>query len=174
MIKKEEIDTVPSKEYETTDRSSSEREYSTNFSDIVKVTMTKNKIKNRKNIIHAKKLCSSLNKRNESVEYPKQCTFCSRILKTAQAFKLHLRTHSGEAFVCNVCSKEFNSRSKLSVHKSIHNERKFVCEICSSLFKTTRDVQRHVRFVHGKITTKCNICNKIVASNRSLLVSNFF
>lgn len=82
---------------------------------------------------------------DETVVY---CDFekCSKKLRSRPELKIHMRTHTGDRFVCDQCSKAFTHNSNFRNHLRLHTgEKPFACRHrgCGKPFARLADCQGH-------------------------------
>lgn len=123
---------------------------------------------------------------------PIKCDHCNRTFKTQRLMARHknrqLALKEGK-FQCSICSERYSSKAVLMSHEEKHKkmlenqderpppivvERNdhtaFKCPECAMLFNFKRSyyshAKRHINIRNG--TFKCNICDKVCASNANL------
>ena len=93
--------------------------------------------------------------------------------------KRHTATvHEGKKpFKCESCDNSYTSKKALTYHIESSHERKktIFCKSCDLSFRLTRALKSHIRSVHEEKDgpAKCKICNSILHSKSSLMVTFF-
>ena len=100
-----------------------------------------------------------------------KCSFCSRVCKTTQKLKVHIRSHhlKSTAYNCSVCNKSFGDPYDLCQHKKSHVEggRKFLCDVCGKGFVSKSQVNEHTKkHQQGRVT--CAHCSKSLVDKKTL------
>lgn len=97
------------------------------------------------------------------------CHICDKIFKEKSELCLHVRCH--KVAYCEICS-DIVPNSNFISHKGrcqANVTQKFKCDICN-VFETPykRSLQRHKDVLHGDISVKCNVCDKLFRSSDQL------
>lgn len=128
-----------------------------------------------------------------------KCIKCDKILSNMRAYKVHLKTHSGDKpFVCEVCGKAFSLLATLKSHSLIHKgelpfkcpqcphrarlqqslvmhirthtrERPYTCPHCPATFTTSSNRAKHVRYHSDATPYRCDKCPKAYSRKKDLL-----
>lgn len=112
------------------------------------------------NIVHDGKKPTYLKKKEQF-----KCSYCDRILASAQNKKQHETSHTGIGFVtCDECGKKYPSEVLLKKHKdNMHykGECEFVCEECGKKCKSAINLKSHLKtHFKGEPPYACDECGK--------------
>jgi len=96
-----------------------------------------------------------------------KCNQCSKVFRTANLLRGHLQTHNAKVVKCPICVKErFLKEHVLRKHlRNVHRLQKDIrCEYpaCEKMFKLREVMKSHMKMVHLKDFTLCNICGDSV------------
>ena len=82
---------------------------------------------------------------------PFPCDVCAKMFPTAQVYKIHNRTHTGERpYSCSECGIQFKLQGEMSNHKKRHQDfRSNACSVCGKTFKRTSLRNKHFESIHG-------------------------
>ncbi|XP_026465793.1 zinc finger protein 525-like [Ctenocephalides felis] len=170
-IKQEVIET-PDCEYDNSNRSFSESNYSKEH--MVDHIPRNGKNGNRKCNVCDKtfKYSSKLQQHmiTHSTERPIECKICHKTLKENSILKRHMLIHTGERpFKCKICHKTLKEKNTLTKHMLIHTgERPFNCKICHKTFRRKANLKSHMLFHTGERPYKCKICSKTFSQSSVL------
>lgn len=96
------------------------------------------------------------------------CEVCGLTTRFRSNLVKHMDTHlpDDNCVKCDICHKSFKSLMLLKNHIMYHKEKTYECNTCSRKFLFSKDLERHQRLVHEKLTeyTTCTICNKQVSA----------
>lgn len=96
------------------------------------------------------------------------CEVCGLTTRFRSNLVKHMDTHlpDNNCVKCDICHKSFKSLMLLKNHIMYHKEKTYECTICNRKFLFSKDLERHGRLVHEKLTeyTTCTICNKQVSA----------
>ena len=119
------------------------------------------------------KMVSNLKDHMESVHEklrPFPCDVCGKMFPTAQVYKIHNRTHTGERpYSCSECGKLFKSQGEMSKHKKMHQDvTPYACSMCGKTFKVATLRNVHFQSIHGQKVFSCSFCHKTFGHRKSL------
>lgn len=114
-------------------------------------------------------------RKNETVKYsrlsvnvnmtdPFKCKYCDLTFPTKSRRTGHERIHTDvKPFKCEVCGLAFRSKSGLADHAVGHvGQRNHFCHLCPSSFLRSRNLLKHIRFVHSLVQVKTISNGKLV------------
>ncbi|GFT05331.1 uncharacterized protein TNCV_123601 [Trichonephila clavipes] len=86
------------------------------------------------------------------------CRRCSMSFNAEADFTRHLLTHpNGKR--CKYCEKEFSTTANRKRHEKIHERgRGFSCHQCKARFSRSKELEKHVKKMHGKLNIMCPYC----------------
>ncbi|XP_044261355.1 zinc finger protein OZF-like isoform X2 [Tribolium madens] len=89
------------------------------------------------------------------------CTLCGKKFSSLSRFRVHMRTHTGEApYKCRFCDKRTTARNHMVVHERIHTgEKPHICTICGKAFAQSSVLNTHMK-IHTGRPIACEICAK--------------
>ncbi|EFA05263.2 zinc finger protein OZF isoform X2 [Tribolium castaneum] len=99
--------------------------------------------------------------RTHTGEAPYKCRYCDKRSASRNHIVVHERTHTGEKpHICTVCGKAFAQSSVLNTHMKIHTGRPIACEICDKRFCRPAQLRLHVRKHTGEKPYQCTECEQ--------------
>lgn len=99
------------------------------------------------------------------------CDVCGTEYPSHASYVSHRRIHKPKKLECKKCGKFFRFNYSLKEHMRIHGWRKpLKCEQCPKTFTLMRSLTAHINTRHLNLvnTAKCDVCGKVLASERSL------
>lgn len=74
-------------------------------------------------------------------------------------------------YECYLCHRVYQADYRLIAHMSVHRMEPVYCRFCGKMFKCTEQLSKHLQRhkTNTNIPHKCDICNKLFASKRSML-----
>lgn len=106
------------------------------------------------------------------------CTDCDYETTVLAALQIHMARHTDHSespFKCNDCNRRFRKAVDLQEHYNVHSgEKPFECTKCSTAFSLRRQLSAHCRRHHPELkvkkvtSTTCDICQRVLATKRSL------
>ncbi|GAB0086895.1 hypothetical protein DMENIID0001_011060 [Sergentomyia squamirostris] len=93
-----------------------------------------------------------------------KCKVCPKIFPSIHEYNQHMRTshmnggdkspNTSTTHECTVCKKTFNAQHTLTKHMQLHsNEKKFQCDLCGKNFALNGYLKKHLKKVHGSVST---------------------
>ncbi|GFQ99504.1 uncharacterized protein TNCT_427761 [Trichonephila clavata] len=91
------------------------------------------------------------------------CKRCSLSFDVEADYTGHLLSHpNGKR--CKYCEKEFSTTANRKRHEQIHvRGRGFSCNQCKAKFSRSKELDKHVKKMHGKLNIMCPYCPKHLA-----------
>ena len=104
-----------------------------------------------------------------------KCDMCMKefsmlTLRNAHTRRVHNKEKAnpeGIIYKCDVCMKEFNNLTRCNVHKRRVHTKPYKCQECKSQFGSSFELKKHINEKHLGLAVKCNICDKVLANEKT-------
>lgn len=129
---------------------------------------------------HCKQCNKEFSKKQQNIE----CEICKKQCKNLKSYTVHKMFHDSRNLIknsdgsaslfgsvkgpviCELCGRSFTNGQGLRAHKkNVHlidsKGEVYQCDICSKKRPTKRSLFNHMRNVHRKQETPCNVCGKV-------------
>ena len=98
-----------------------------------------------------------------------ECEICSKGFLNRNELSDHIQVvHNGKQHICDICDKVFDNYISWHAHKKcVH--KLYQCNKCSGkTFPNSVELRNHMDVVHNGVQFKCNICQNVFTSMKSL------